>query len=102
MILGHESSGIITDIGSNVKDVKVGDRVAMEPGESCRLCHECKHGSYNRCPDMKFAATPPNSEGTLQSYYQIPSDLCYKLPDSVSLEDGALVSFGMIQLYPLS
>lgn len=90
MILGHESSGTVERVGSNVMTLKVGDRVAMEPGEPCRRCDMCKIGKYNLCPAMAFAATPPY-DGTLTKYYRLPEDLCYRLPDSMSLEEGALV-----------
>lgn len=90
MVLGHESAGVITQVGNNVKNLKVGDRVCMEPGISCRTCIRCKEGRYNLCPDMRFAATPP-IDGTLAKYYRLPEDLCYKLPDSMSLEEGALI-----------
>jgi D-xylulose reductase len=50
----------------------------------------CKAGKYNLCPDMMFAATPP-FDGTLAKYYLLPEDFCYKLPEHVSLEEGALV-----------
>lgn len=90
MVLGHESSGIITAVGDGVKSLKIGDRVAMEPGVPCRRCVRCKSGMYNLCPDMQFAATPP-FDGTLAKYYSLPEDFCYKLPESVSLEEGALV-----------
>jgi len=90
MVLGHESSGIIAEVGDKVKSVKVGDRVAMEPGIPCRRCVRCKEGKYNLCVDMAFAATPPY-DGTLAKYYILPEDFCYKLPDSVSLEEGALM-----------
>jgi D-xylulose reductase len=90
MILGHESSGIVEQVGSNVTTLKVGDRVTMEPGEPCRRCDTCKIGKYNLCPAMAFAATPPY-DGTLAKYYRLPEDLCYRLPDSLSLEEGALV-----------
>lgn len=68
----------------------MGDRVAMEPGIPCRRCVRCKDGKYNLCPDMAFAATPP-FDGTLAKYYALPEDFCYKLPESVSLEEGALL-----------
>lgn len=90
MVLGHESSGIVEQIGPEVTTLKVGDRVTMEPGEPCRRCDVCKAGTYNLCPAMAFAATPPYN-GTLAKYYTLPEDLCYKLPDSLSLEEGALV-----------
>lgn len=90
MVLGHESSGIIAKVGSAVTTVKVGDRVALEPGIPCRHCVPCKAGKYNLCPDMAFAATPPY-DGTLAKYYVLPEDFCVPLPDNVSLEEGALV-----------
>lgn len=90
MVLGHESSGIISAVGSGVQTLKVGDRVAMEPGVPCRRCVRCKDGKYNLCPEMAFAATPP-FDGTLAKYYSLPEDFCYKLPESVSLQEGAVV-----------
>ena len=59
MVVGHESSGIIAEIGRNVKHLAVGDRVALEPGVPCWKCNYCKEGLYNLCPDMQFFATPP-------------------------------------------
>ena len=90
MVLGHESSGIITKVGRGVTSVKVGDNVTLEPGIPCRYCVPCKAGKYNLCPDMKFAATPP-FDGTLAKFYILPEDFCVPLPMHVSLEEGALV-----------
>jgi D-xylulose reductase len=90
MVLGHESSGIVYKVGSNVKNLKAGDRVAMEPGATCRNCEYCKAGRYNLCEDIVFAATPPY-DGTLARYYRLPADLAYPLPDHVTLEDGAMM-----------
>lgn len=90
MVLGHESSGVISKVGSAVTTLKVGDRVALEPGVPCRRCEPCKSGKYNLCVHMVFAATPPH-DGTLAKYYVLPEDFCYKLPDHLSLQEGALV-----------
>nr|GMD14832.1 sorbitol dehydrogenase [Ipomoea batatas] len=59
MVIGHECAGIIEEVGSEVKTLVPGDRVALEPGISCWRCDLCKEGRYNLCPDMKFFATPP-------------------------------------------
>ncbi|KAF5193932.1 L-threonine 3-dehydrogenase [Thalictrum thalictroides] len=64
-------------------------RVAMEPGISCWHCFHCKGGSYNLCPDMKFFATPP-IHGSLADQVVHPADLCFKLPENMSLEEGAM------------
>lgn len=90
MVLGHESAGTIVSIGSAVTSLKVGDRVAVEPGFPCRRCEPCLSGHYNLCVDMHFAATPP-IDGTLAGFYTSPEDFCYKLPDHVSTQEGALV-----------
>lgn len=90
MVLGHESSGTVVKVGSAVKTLKPGDRVALEPGYPCRSCDNCLAGRYNLCPDMIFAATPPH-HGTLTGFWVAPSDFCYKLPKSVSLQEGALI-----------
>ncbi|KAI9842071.1 MAG: hypothetical protein M1837_007496 [Sclerophora amabilis] len=90
MVLGHESAGVISQVGSAVTSLKPGDRVALEPGVPCRRCVRCKDGKYNLCADMAFAATPPY-HGTLTKYYALPEDFCYKLPENLSLEEGALI-----------
>lgn len=90
MVLGHESSGTVVQVGPNARLLVPGDRVALEPGVPCRLCPFCKSGKYNLCVDMKFAATPPY-DGTLARFYVLPEDFCVKLPENVSMADGALV-----------
>lgn len=59
MVIGHECAGIVEEVGSAVKHLAPGDRVALEPGISCGRCSYCKLGTYNLCPEMKFFATPP-------------------------------------------
>merc|ERR1712037_400781 len=90
MVLGHEAAGVVTKLGSSVSNLKVGDRVAIEPGVPCGGCDFCKTGEYNLCPDMQFCATPP-VHGNLARYYVHAANFCYKLPDNVSLEEGALM-----------
>jgi hypothetical protein len=89
IVLGHESSGTVVEIGSNVKNVKVGDRVAIEPGVPCRHCDYCRSGSYNLCADTVFAATPPHN-GTLSKYYLTSADYCYPLPEDLDAEARVL------------
>ncbi|KAJ4825671.1 hypothetical protein Tsubulata_051391 [Turnera subulata] len=89
MVIGHECAGIIEEVGSEVKTLVPGDRVALEPGISCWRCNLCKEGRYNLCPEMKFFATPP-VHGSLANQVVHPADLCFKLPENVSLEEGAM------------
>ncbi|KAI1498883.1 xylitol dehydrogenase [Biscogniauxia marginata] len=90
MVLGHESAGTIVEVGSAVKTLKPGDRVTLEPGYPCRRCSDCLDGHYNLCHNMVFAATPPY-DGTLTGFWVAPFDFCYKLPDHISLQEGALI-----------
>ncbi|XP_017868649.1 PREDICTED: sorbitol dehydrogenase-like [Drosophila arizonae] len=90
MVIGHESAGVVAKVGSKVKNLAVGDRVAIEPGVPCYKCDHCKQGSYNLCPDMVFCATPPY-DGNLTRYYKHAADFCFKLPDHVTMEEGALL-----------
>jgi len=89
-ILGHECAGEIVEVGCGVKNLSVGDRVALEPGKNCRNCEYCKEGRYNLCVDMEFFATPPY-HGVFTDYVTYPEHMCFKLPDNVSNIEGALV-----------
>lgn len=89
-VLGHEASGIIVEIGENVKNLKLGDRVALEPGKTCGNCEFCKKGLYNLCPDVVFFATPP-VDGVFQEYVAHEAALCFKLPDNMTTLEGALI-----------
>lgn len=89
MVIGHECAGIIEEVGSEVKNLVAGDRVALEPGISCNRCSLCRNGQYNLCREMKFFGSPPTN-GSLANQVVHPSNLCFKLPDNVSLEEGAM------------
>lgn len=89
-VLGHEPGGTVVEVGKNVKHLKAGDRVALEPGKTCGHCEFCKTGRYNLCPDVVFFATPP-IDGVFQEYVAHEADLCFKLPDNVSTMEGALI-----------
>ncbi len=89
-ILGHEGAGEVIEAGSAVRNLKVGDRVAIEPGIPCRTCEWCSGGRYNLCPNVVFPSAP-REPGILREYVCHPADLCFKLPDSMSYEEGALI-----------
>ena len=89
-VLGHEPGGTVVEVGANVKHLKVGDRVALEPGKTCGHCEFCRTGRYNLCPDVVFFATPP-VDGVFQEYVAHEAALCFKLPENVSTLEGALI-----------
>ncbi len=89
-VLGHESGGTVVEVGKDVSHLKVGDRVALEPGKTCGQCSFCRQGQYNLCSDVIFFATPP-VDGVFQEYVAHEAALCFKLPDNVSTMEGALI-----------
>ncbi|XP_059558554.1 sorbitol dehydrogenase [Myotis daubentonii] len=90
MVLGHEASGTVVKVGSLVKHLQQGDRVAIEPGAPREIDEFCKIGRYNLSPTIFFCATPPD-DGNLCRFYKHDANFCYKLPDNVTFEEGALI-----------
>lgn len=90
MVLGHEASGTVLEVGADVAGLAVGDRVCMEPGIPNSRSRASRLGMYNVDPDVRFWATPP-VHGCLQPEIVHPADFTYKLPDELSLEEGALI-----------
>ncbi|MEK3722787.1 NAD(P)-dependent alcohol dehydrogenase [Paenibacillus sp. FSL H8-0034] len=90
IILGHELAGVVIQIGDQVTNISIGDRVAVEPGVTCGRCSFCKSGRYNLCPEVVFMATPP-VDGAWAEYVAIRSDFLFKLPEEMSYEQGALL-----------
>ena len=88
-ILGHEPSGLVVEIGEGVQGIRVGDRVAVEPGETCGHCRHCKSGHYNLCRDVRFLATPGN-KGAFAEYLVMGADMVFKIPDDMSYEVASL------------
>lgn len=90
MVLGHEAAGVVTETGSAVTGLAVGDRVCMEPGIPDPRSRASKLGVYNVDPAVRFWATPP-VHGCLTPSVVHPAAFTYKLPDHVSFAEGAMV-----------
>lgn len=90
IILGHEAAGIVVEVGRNIKSLKKGDRVAIEPGIPCYKCDFCKSGKYNLCNDIKFMATPPFN-GSFTEYVKYDPCFLYKISDKISFTEAALI-----------
>lgn len=89
VVLGHEFSGIVTEIGANVTGIKVGDRVTSETTfEICGTCDYCKSGDYNLCPNRKGLGTQAN--GSFAEYVVARKESVHVLPENVDLLSAAL------------
>src|SRR5450631_2733395 len=90
MVLGHEASGTVVEVGVAVRHLKAGDRVCMEPGIPDPNSKATRLGLYNLDPAVRFWATPP-VHGCLAPYVVHPAAFTFKLPDTVSFAEGAMV-----------
>ena len=87
IILGHEFSGEIVRLGENVKNFEIGDNVACAPLVPCMECKDCKKGNYSQCKYYSFIGS--RRQGGFAEKINIPSLSTFKLPESVTLKEGA-------------
>jgi 2-desacetyl-2-hydroxyethyl bacteriochlorophyllide A dehydrogenase len=88
LVMGHEFSGEIIEIGKKVKRFSDGERVVVEPLISCGKCKPCKIGKTNVCEERKLIGL--DSSGAFAEYVSVPEKKCHKLLNSVSFEEAAL------------
>lgn len=98
VVLGHEFSGQVVEVGEGVTNVKAGDRVTVEPIYACGECEACKQGMYNLCDKMGFFGLAGGGGG-FSEYAAVPAEMIHKLPDDVSFEQGALVEPSAVALH---
>lgn len=89
MIVGHESAGVIVEVGDGVSPDRIGETVALEPGVPCRHCEQCRLGRYNLCPFVQFFATPP-VDGSIAQFVTIDADFAHRAPAGLSAEKAAM------------
>lgn len=87
-VLGHECAGEVVQTGSGVKSVAVGDRVALETHIYCGSCYQCRSGNAHNCDNLAIYGT--SCDGCFAEYATAPEPVVFKLPASVSFEEGAL------------
>ena len=90
MVLGHEAAGTVVEVGTQVKHLRVGDRVCMEPGIPDPNSRASRLGIYNLDPAVRFWATPP-VHGCLTPFVVHPAAYTFRLPDNISFAEGAMV-----------
>ncbi|MEL0632956.1 alcohol dehydrogenase catalytic domain-containing protein [Pseudoalteromonas carrageenovora] len=87
--IGHEISGVVAELGSNVTNLQVGDRVVVRPLDYCGDCPACNAGHSHVCHNLKFMGI--DSVGAFQNSWTVKARTIHKLPDNVTLEQGALI-----------
>lgn len=96
-VLGHECAGIVTEIGAEVEGIAVGDHVAFETHIYCGRCYQCRTGNAHNCQNLAIYGT--SCDGCFAEYATAPASVCFKLPDTVSFEEGALYEPGGVAMH---
>lgn len=97
--VGHEFSATVLKVGADVDNVEPGDRVAIEPAMSCWECDQCREGRPHTCRKLRFLGCPGQAEGCLSELITMPSECCFHIPESLTLEQAALVEPLSIGIY---
>lgn len=96
--MGHEYSGEVVELGEGVENLAVGDRVAIEPIYNCGKCDACRDGLYNLCKDLGFVGLSGGAGG-FAAYSVVPAHMAHKMPEGLSMEQGALVEPAAVALH---
>ena len=86
---GHEVSGQITAVGSDVTGLQVGQKVTIEPQVTCGKCYPCRHGKYNLCEELKVMGF--QTTGTASEYFVVDASKVTPIPEEMSYEQGAMI-----------
>lgn len=90
MVMGHEFAGVVHAAGENAKKYNIGDRVTVQPVNFCGKCVFCQQGLTNMCTNKKFLGVL-DVNGAMAEYVCIPEHLIYRLPNSMSYIQGAML-----------
>ena len=96
--MGHEFCGEVVELGEGVDDIAIGDRVTIEPIFSCGCCDACREGLYNLCKNLGFVGLSGGAGG-FAAYSVVPAKMAHKMPDELSMEQGALVEPAAVALH---
>ena len=94
IVMGHEASGVIAEVGQSVTDWRVGDRVTFDSTVYCNQCHFCQQGKINLCDQRRVLGVSCDEyrrHGAFADYVAVPQHILYRLPEAVSFVQGAMV-----------
>jgi L-iditol 2-dehydrogenase len=100
IVQGHEVSGVIAEVGSQVEALSVGDRVTLMPQITCGECYMCLHGMYHICESLKVLGF--QADGTAQDFFSIDAEKVLKLPADVPLDQGAMIEPASVAVHAIS
>lgn len=100
--VGHEGAGVVEAVGADVRRVRVGERVAIDPAMPCGDCDQCRNGRPHTCRKLLFLGAPGQSEGCLAEYLVMPEANCFPIPEMMTLDQAATVEPLSIGVYAVS
>ena len=86
---GHEVSGEVVKLGTDVSEFYVGQKVTIEPQVYCGECHPCRHGKYNLCEELKVMGF--QTTGVASEYFAVDASKVTPIPQEMSFEEGAMI-----------
>jgi len=89
VVQGHEVSAEVVEVGSEVTNVKIGDKVTIQPQVVCGECYPCTHGLYNDCEELKVMGF--QTTGMASEYFVVDANKALTLPTEMSFEHGAMI-----------
>ena len=100
VVQGHEVSGVISAIGEQVSGFSIGDKVVFMPQVTCGECYPCRHGMYHICDHLKVMGF--QTGGAAQEYFPVRADMVLKLPESISLDQAAMIEPVSVAVHALT
>jgi L-iditol 2-dehydrogenase len=100
VVQGHEVSGLVAESGKEVKGFSLGDQVVFMPQVTCGECYPCRHGLYHICDHLKVMGFQTN--GAAQEYFPVPAEMVLKLPESISIDQAAMIEPVSVAVHALA
>ncbi len=100
--VGHECAGTVMEVGSDVSNLAVGQRVAIDPLKTCGTCDQCLAGREHTCRNQAFLACPGQLAGALAEFIVMPAECCFTVPDSMNNDEVTIVEPLSIGMYACS
>ena len=100
VVQGHEIGGVVAEIGKDVQGFVPGDKVVFMPQVTCGECYPCRHGMYHICDHLKVMGF--QTGGAAQEYFPVKAEMVLKLPDSMTLDQAAMIEPVSVAVHALS
>ena len=100
VVQGHEVSGVIAEVGEDVKDFHKGEQVVFMPQVTCGTCYPCRHGMEHICDHLKVMGF--QTDGAAQEYFPVPAEKALRVPEKISLDHAAMIEPLSVAVHALS